>query len=267
MDLMAIWNEGMMNLEKIHVVRGVPPWVMILIGAVMFGAWTACYAVIIIKCFKEKAYGIPVISSALNVCWEFIFSFNLAGALSEAIRWGNRFWLIPDTINVIQIYLYGKEMQTHPWVKKNFYAIVTLSLIASAIGEYLFIIYFNDVYGVLLSLLLDLLLSALFINLALQRNDLRGLSLPGAWLKMIGDIGGILFLYLWWPSQFIHGELRTMLDERRPVVIPEPPSWAFTYYLYFGIVALNSVYIYLLWKRGKEIKEESSRGQSKAMAV
>ena len=157
---------------------------MMAIGGVMFGGWTVCYALIIIRCYKQKAYGIPVISSCFNVCWEFIFSFNIAGSLSHAIRWGNRFWLIPDSINVIQTYLYGKDVQNHPWVKKHFRTIVTLTLISCGIGQYLFMIYFNDVYGVLLSLLLDVLLAALFIELALERGDFRGLSLPprgGRW--------------------------------------------------------------------------------------
>jgi hypothetical protein len=262
MDFTAIWNEGMTNLEKVRTATGVPPWAMMVIGFIMFGGWTVCYALIIIRCFKQKAYGIPVISSCLNVVWEFIFSFNLAGALSQAIRWGNRFWLIPDSINVIQTYMYGKDMQTHPWVRKHFRTIVTLTLISCFIGEYLFLIYFNDIYGVLLSLLLDILLAALFCELALERSDLRGLSLPAAWWKMIGDVAGITFLYLWWPSQFIHGELRTMLDERTQVVIPEPPSWGFMYFLYVGIVALNGVYIYLLTKRTREIREEARAAEA-----
>ncbi len=258
MDIVGIWKQAMDNLEKVHQASGVPPYAMMAIGFVMFGAWTACYAVIIVRCFKQKTYGIPVVCSGMNICWEFIFSFNLAGALSWAIRWGNRFWLIPDTINVVQTYMYGPEMQPNLWVRKNFRTIVTLTLIACLIGDYLFLIYFNDVYGVLLSLLLDFVMSALFINMALQRSDLRGLSLSAAWLKMIGDMGTVGFLYFWWPAQFINGVLETKIHETIPVRIPVPPDWGFMYFLYVGIVALNGVFIYLIWKRKKELQAEAA---------
>jgi hypothetical protein len=257
MDLAGILKEVLERLEKVHQATGVPPHVMMAVGVVMFGAWTACYLVIIVRCFKQKTYGIPVINSSLNICWEFIFSFNLAGALSEAIRWGNRFWLIPDTFIVLQTFLYGKDQQTHPWVKKHFYTIVTLTLIACFIGEYQFLIYFNDLYGVLLSLLIDFLMSALFLNMALQRTDLRGIPLSGTCFKMIGNVASVIFLCFWWPSQFVNGELHTTIDGIHPVVVPEPPSWGFMYFLYVCLLALDGLLIYLVWKRGKEIRAEA----------
>jgi hypothetical protein len=83
--------------------------------------------------------------------------------------------------------------------------------------------------------------------------------MAAAWLKMIGDMGTVGFLYFWWPAQFVNHELVTLIDEKTCVHIPEPPSWGFVYFLYVGIVALNAVFIYLLWKRGKEIRAEAGR--------
>ena len=37
-----------------------------------------------------------------------------------------------------------------------------------------------------------------------------------------------------------------MLDEKKLVVIPEPPTWGFMYYCFISIVVLNGIYIYLL---------------------
>lgn len=259
MDSTAV-QEVLNNLAKIHAKTGVPPWVMMLISVVMFGAWTWCYAAIIWRCYKQKTYGIPIVNSCLNVCWELIFSFNMAGHLSKGIEWGNRFWLIPDSLNVMQIFLYGKQVQKHPWMKDNFYAIVISTLILCGVGDYLFIVYFNDVYGVTCSLILDILMSVLFINMYLGRPDLRGMPLSSAWLRMIGNAAGFVFLYIWWPAQFTNHQLTTEFAGK-PITIPEPVSYSFCYFMYILTPIVDGLFVYLVWKRTKELAREAQTPQ------
>lgn len=165
-------------------------WPLTIVGVLMFGLWTFGYIVIIRKAYKDKTYGIPIVDGCLNVSWEFVFSFNLAGKLATGLEWGNRFWLLFDALSVLTYFLYGQKEQTIPWIKKHYFAILVATLVFCAIGQYQFMLYFQDDYGVVSSLLMDVLMAALFIGLFFKRPDMRGLSYAGAWLMMLGNIFG-----------------------------------------------------------------------------
>lgn len=222
-----------------------------VLGVLMFGLWTIAYIVIILKAHKDRSYGIPMLDGCLNVSWEAIYSFNLVAPLAASLNWGNRFWFMFDCINVLQVFLYGREMQSNEWVRKHFYAIAALTLIASAFGLYTFLIYFNDLYGVASSLLMDLLMYGLFIGAVFNRRDLRGLSYPGAWLMLAGNVAGFAFIYVWWPQQFVDGHLIGY-----PHVL-EPRSYAHLNFLYVTVTAMNGLYIYLLRQRRLALAAEA----------
>lgn len=243
-------NPALAAIERMF---GVPPWVMIVLGILMFGAWTLCYIAIIVRAFKDKSYGIPLVDGCLNVTWEAIYSFNLAGSISKSLNWGNRLWFIFDAINVLQVFLYGRDVQSDPWVKKHFYKIATGTFAVSAIGIYEFIYYFNDVYGVASSMIMDILMSSLFINMYLKRPDLRGISYLGAWLRMIGNAAGFLFCYFWWPAQFENGSLSATFGSQT-VLVQEPRSYFFLNFLYVTIPILDTLFIYLVAKRRQELR-------------
>lgn len=231
-----------------------PSLPLIVLGVLMFGTWTAAYIAIIYRAWKDKSYGIPIIDGGLNVSWEAIFTFNLAGALTPALNWGNGFWFGFDALNVLQYYLYGKHVQTNSWLKKHWYVVLTLTIVTAGIGVWMFMIYFNDVYGVASSMIMDILMSTLFIGMLFNRPDLRGLSYAGAWLRMLGNAFGFAFCFFWWPEQFVDGQMcATVMGEQ--VIIEEPRSFAFLNFLYITIPILDCLYIYLFAKRRKEIRE------------
>ncbi len=219
-----------------------------VLGVLMFGLWTLAYIAIITKAHRDKTYGIPIVDGCLNVSWEFIFSFNLAGHLVTGLEWGNRFWLLFDAIQVAQVFLWGRGVQTNPWVKKHFYRIVLATLVTCAIGEYQFMIYFQDVYGVVSSLLMDVLMATLFIAMFFNRPDLRGLSYPGAWLMMLGNLAGFAFIYVWFPTQYADGHMIANPS------VPEPTSFHFLTTLYVATTVLNVIYVYLMWNRRRELR-------------
>jgi hypothetical protein len=219
----------------------------------MFGGWSAVYFVIIRRCFKEKTYGIPVVSACTNIVWETIFTMNLAGAVNQYLRFGNAFWMIPDSLILLQIYLYGKNAQTNPWVKKNFYVIVTSTLMVSSIGIYELIRYNNDVFGVATSWTMNITVSALLLNLFFHRPDLRGVPYSATWFKLIGNVGGALFCYYWWPAQFTDHKLLTSFAGQ-PMTVIEPLSYAYLHLLYVLCPVLDVLMIYLVWKRREELR-------------
>lgn len=221
-----------------------------IIGAVMFGAWTLAYAQILYYGFRHKTYGLPMACIFLNISWEFLFAFNIIAPLDYAISWGNRLWFAADLIIVSQVFLYGRQEQTHPWVRKHFYEICVAGLLASGFGMYFFAIYFNDVYGVATSFLINLLLSLLFIPFLFSRPDLRGLPHAAAWWKFVGSVSGALFCYIWWPRKFEDGVIKALPN------IHEPPNSELLYFLYVSIAVVDLLYIYLYMQQRKALRAQ-----------
>lgn len=223
------------------------PTLMVL-GAVMFGAWTLAYAQIVYVCFKQKTYGLPLASIFLNIAWEFLFSFNVVAPGVVALVWGNRLWFVVDCVIVLQVFLYGKQNQTNPWVRDNFYLITVASLVLSLAGLYGFTTYFNDVYGLATSFLMNFAMSILFIAMLFARPDLKGLPAGAAWTKMLGTLAGAAFCYVWWPMQF--DAAGTLI---RPPYIRQPPNSNLLFFLYLTIPLIDGVYIYLHRQRRKAL--------------
>ena len=213
---------------------------LMVVGAVMFGAWTLAYAQIVLMCFRQKTYGLPLASIFLNIAWEFIFSFNLVAPGVVALVWGNRLWFLVDCVIVYQVFRYGRQEQSHPFVRRHFYAICVASILASVAGLYAFATYINDVYGLALSFLMNFAMSILFIAMLFARPDLRGLPYGAAWWKMVGTLAGAVFCYIWWPMQF--DAAGTLV---RPPYIKAPPNQYLPYFLYVTIPIVDGVYIYL----------------------
>ena len=211
-----------------------------LLAAVMFGAWTVAYVQIVRAGFREKTYGLPLVSIFQNFSWELVFSFQLIAPGVLALVWGNRLWFVVDCVIVLQVFLYGKQAQTNPWVRQHFRAIAAAGLVATGIGVYCFAAYYEDVYGLSLSFLINLLMSVLFIAMLFARPDLKGLPYGAAWAKMVGTLAGALFCYIWWPMQF--DAAGTLV---RPPYIKAPPNQYLPYFLYVTIPIVDGVYIYL----------------------
>jgi hypothetical protein len=240
-------------------VEGAPSWVMLALAIVMFGGWTATYIAIIRKGRKDKAYGVPFLNTCLNSSWEMIFAFNWMGGLPEFIfplQLGHIFWLGMDSINVYQTLRYGPGIQKSSWASKNFRLLFLATFVGSFTLVYTYHQYANDVFGVASSWIINVLMSWLFIRMFLERRDqimadgtIRGMSIPAAWFKFIGNAAGAVFCFYWWPGQF-HDRVLT----HNGFTIPEPTSWTFLYVVYITNLMLDAGLIYLLRKREKEVK-------------
>ncbi len=236
---------------------GAPRWLMITLGLLMFGGWTAVYVETIRKSFRDKAYGIPVPNTCLNFSWELIFSFNLAGGLPKfffPLQVGHLLWLLPNAFNVYQTLKFGPGIQKHEWVRRHFYELFVATFVVSFMLIYTYHSYAHDVYGVASSWIINVLMSWLFIRMYLDRRtdvvadgSIRGMSLRAAWFKLVGNAAGALFCYFWWPAQFASGTL-----VHNGVTVPEPQSWTFLYLLYIVNIALDIALIERLRTHARE---------------
>ena len=67
--------------------------------------WTAVYALIIRRGFKEKTYGMPVAALCANLAWEFVFSFIYRWDPPQNVI--NVVWLLFDLVILYQVIRYG----------------------------------------------------------------------------------------------------------------------------------------------------------------
>ena len=230
---------------------------LLLVGCVMYGAWTAAYFFIIVSCFKQKSYGVPWVCLVFNVVWEACFSFNLLDQrLFWFFLWGNRLWLAFDLVIATQFLMYGPRVQVQPLLRRYFYPVAALTLALCVGGLVTFTPFFNEFTGSASSMMMNFVMSLLYIFMLLERPDLKGISYPAAWLKMIGTAGGSVFLYFWLPAQFENGHLRTHPD------VPTPRTWAFMWYLYISIFVIDCIYIALVAKRRKELRDSGGKNPS-----
>lgn len=250
------------HLKGIEAALGVPAWVMIGTAGLMFIGWTGCYIATIRQGFRDKAYGMPVLSTALNISWEFVFAFSVFGPLPSfyfPLKWGHRLWVCIDVFNVVQIFKYGKDLQSSEWTRTWFYPIAVATFISAGPALYLFMSYINDVDGVATAMVMDLMIAVMFIGMFANRRNLRGLSLTAAWFRFVGDTASFVFLYFWWPAQFVNGMLKNA--ERIPAFenIPQPHSYLFLDTLYVVIPIVDLLYIYLLTVKSRQLKAQGRR--------
>jgi hypothetical protein len=189
-------------------------------------AWVIVYLLVIRRNSLEKTYGIPLLVLAIDVCWEFIFSFIIHPAKMDIDAWlwiGINFvWLVIEMVILIQAIKYGPREN---WPSKSFfYGAITLALVFGFAGVLAFTFQFQDWEGRWTVFADNLMMSILFINMLYQRG-IRGQSVYIAFFKMIGTLSaGILYL------------------------VADPRS-SLQWYLTLSILFFDVLYIVLLYRK------------------
>lgn len=155
--------------------------------------WTITYIIIIIKGFKDKTWGMPIVALCANISWEFIFSFLHPHSFIPYQLLINICWLCFDVVILYQYLRYGIKEFTPG--KKLFYPSFLLTL-ATAFFTVLFVTYeFNDWYGMYTAFGSNFMMSILFINMLIVRSNTRGQSLYVGISKMLGILVWDIILY------------------------------------------------------------------------
>lgn len=193
--------------------------------------WFVAYVLIIVRCFREKTYGVPLVAAATNLSWEFIFGFLLPPPMPE-IRYSSILWCVTDVLIAYQVLRYGAREQVSAIVQRRFQLIATLTFPAAFLLLHTFIVLANDALGMVSALLTNVAMSALFINMFLQRPGGRGLSYGAAWCKGLGTFLNLPALYF--ISGYVYPSLRLS-----PFILASG----------LIIAVLDGTYIYLLHLR------------------
>lgn len=203
------------------------PWIMAGVIAYCL-LWTATYVLVIIKGFREKTYGIPMMNICLNFSWEFIFSFVYPDP-NPVRTWLYRFWFIPDILILYQLIRYGRENQSIPEIRENFNLAWISTLVLSFLFIYLFVEFYGDTTGTEVAFLINAWMSIGFVFMYFFRRDRRGLSLPAAWTKMLGTAIA---------SVVVH--------EAYTIIRPDKKPWGLLELTFLTIFIFDVLYIALL---------------------
>ena len=149
---------------------------------ISFFSWCLVYLFAVIRGFKDKTNAIPLPAIMANVTWELLYSTILRhhspiGSYIPAV------WAVLDVPILLQaIFYWTKEIQRGYLALHAFSLGVSFLLCAG-------IFYFSEKDGVNYikeAFCQNLMMSILFLNFIVSRNDLRGQSFYIALIKAVG---------------------------------------------------------------------------------
>jgi len=189
--------------------------------------WLACYVLILRRAWLDKAPGMPLVALASNICWELLFGFVKPDA--PPMDTINQVWCLVDGALLYQLLRYGGPEFGRSWPRKLFLPVVGLTLVLAwglVYGSYL---EFHDLDGRYTAWGGNLLMSALFVQLVLQRRSVAGQSVWIALSKLLGTLCFDVAQAVKTPSWPLHGDLGPLMMV-----------------LYVGCAALDLLYLGLL---------------------
>ncbi len=225
--------------------------------------WLVAYILIIRKAFKDRTYGIPLLAICLNFTWEFWFAVvePPASRIAHATHF---LWLVLDVVIVWQLVRWGRKEQTIPEVKKYFYPVLAVTMLAALIGQVTLSrqlahnTIFPDVEGSGIAWILNFIMSVLFIFFYFSRRDLRGLSYGGAWAMMVGTamvaMANVL-VFITTPIVDFELQMRSAGGawESLGMVGSNTVHVHFFYYLFVSLFLVNGLYVYLLHRARRKL--------------
>lgn len=166
--------------------------------------WVITYAFVIRQGLLDRTYAMPFLALAMNVTWEFLFTFiypSVGGIMQESI---NAIWFAAD-IAILAIFLkywrsdYPKSLpQSYFWPMFVFaFAMVTPVMVATVS------VFGRDDGSVYTAFIDNLIMSALFLSMLLRRGDRRGQSMWIAWGKLLGTLTASVSQYLYDPGNVL----------------------------------------------------------------
>lgn len=227
------------------------PTLLILLGNLL---WTATYVVTVWRGFRDRSFGVPWPAICLNITWELLFCLNCPvvppsvalcasaratpacpspivtlcpppGTLVSCILWS---WLALDAVILYQAVRFGGEGKGTQTVAKR---VVTLAAgVAAAFGFHVaFIPFYADVGGTQDAWFINAVMSALFLALADERPDRRGLAWSAAWMKMLGSGLNVVGMLVGGLANFVPGHT----------------SFTLLIFLFAAVFAMDCAYIFV----------------------
>jgi hypothetical protein len=208
----------------------IDPWAWYNVVGLMGGCgWLVVYAFAVYQGFTRKTCAIPAIAVCLNVGWETLTSFVVPNPVPVWL-WLNRAWLAVDLVIVYTLLRYGRRRPLGPAVSRHFHAVLACTFVLGMVGQAAYVETFCDGLGYGVAFVIDLVMAALFVldHLAAPAHD--GATFAIAWGRLWGDLGVCIQCYVLFPQ------------------IDPQASLAFYHFLFAAILALDVLYVGLVWQ-------------------
>ena len=166
--------------------------------------WIITYACVIRQGLLDRTYAMPFLALAMNITWEFLFTFvypSVGGIMQESI---NGIWFAAD-VAILAIFLkywrsdYPKSLpESYFWPMFVLsFAMITPLMVATVS------VFGRDDGSVYTAFIDNLVMSALFLSMLLRRGDRRGQSMWIAWGKLLGTATASVSQYLYDPGNVL----------------------------------------------------------------
>jgi len=233
--------------------------VPLAIGGVL---WITTYILIIRRCFKDQAYGIPLFAICLNVTWEMLVLAacvpdgdplglcpkpEAVGVLRFAEAAGvmvDVFWFILDCFLVYQLFRFGRRSERIPHLRQHWFKFLGITLLLSLLLQHSFATFYDDDFLIRDAWIINMVMSLSFLYLFWDRVEtgLAGISWAAAWTKLGGNFFyavGLTIVHMRSTHEFLDGD----------------SSWfmltLFTFTLFFDVVYL--IYLARARRRGRPL--------------
>ncbi|WP_051574740.1 hypothetical protein [Mycobacterium sp. URHB0044] len=190
--------------------------------------WIITYACVIRQGLLDRTYAMPFLALAMNITWEFLFTFvypSVGGIMQEGI---NAVWFAAD-VAILAIFLkywrsdYAKSLpQTYFWPMFAFTFVMVTPMMVATVS-----VFGRENGSVYTAFVDNLVMSALFLSMLVRRGDRRGQSMWIAWGKLLGTLTASVSQYLYDPGNVL---------------------WLV---IYIEILVLDALYVVLLSKAPK----------------
>ncbi len=186
----------MSDLAKILEILGV---------AVYYSCWTAAYIIVVVKGFKDKAVGFPLVAILADVAWEFLYTFIYPYKQGIWVNLLNASWLIPDVRILVLALLYGRKYFIKNDLGRWYFPIIIFSLASFFVLFIFFRKQYHDDTGTEVAFLLNAVVSVAYLFMLAGRKvkegvyDLAGISIWVTALKFVGTAVTSLVVTFYYP--------------------------------------------------------------------
>lgn len=199
--------------------------ILMAIGVIL---WIAVYVLILSRSFKDKTYGVPMFAICANLSWEFIFSF-VQPYLGMPWALGFYAWLALDLVVLYTYIRYGRKEFPDGLPSWWFWPCLIVTLGLCFLGILCITYEFLDWFGLYSAFSQCLIMSILFIHMALRRPGLEGQSLYSAVARWLATAICAFVCYL------------------------IAPDSKFRTFLYICIFCFDAVYVYIIYRKSKDL--------------
>eukprot|EP01084_Bolivina_argentea_P228295 385611_1 len=209
------------------------PVTYVSFSIILYLLWSVTYISMIYIQYKQKTYGMPMVSLVFNYSWE---TYHTIQTFMDGRSWimiiGYSAWFIIDTIIWIQFCFYAFPKYFRHEMSKSYFVNLTIILFIFCI----LIVYFmdielNDQIGVISAFSSNLLMSYLFILMLYRRRSLDGQSLWIAIPKCLGTGVASIMTVICWSDYFGDTQLT---------------STGLLWICYIGCALFDVIYIYFV---------------------